>query len=734
MFAVAAHIRPLDLRTRQRIDVRVGSAPPGAALGTGGFEWQPAIGRRPTASLEIMPLDLARGFKVPSGDLTLNLNEVLGFNLNQLHWLGAPITIYRIDDLSLYKAPVELTGVLNSADPDIIRNTLTLGIEGTTAPIDKPLLWLAFDGSGGAGGDPEKRGVLKPAGFGLVNNVEPVWFDENRSIGMLDGYGNLAAVSFLGEGRSSWGPPKGDYASYADLAAALDGGIIAAGQWATCLAEGMVGLGAPATGVITCDCEFGFGMPGALILRALTFHAKIDPENIVVSSLDNLDAIVARRIHYHTATQRTVLDLVEALVYQCNATPVITMRGKIGVVRALGGPLIGTVRRQGFSEPTVTQWRGAPPILPTWQLVGRAGRPARVLERSEMLYADDITGRGRYNADETYRQGQTVFLRNGSEWLYINEVASSGHAPPDPLTSDQWWRQLQPAMVAGDITYDDGTTLQANQPAEPDADITKSLDLATSTVVFQVDGSGAIVAGQLPYPVRATRRRGGIVVSKSTAFSITMTGAIQATVNDTPDDENRGVVTITSVQSSGQITVNSVRDGALLPATIDIQRPSAPPTSGGGEAGTGGSITAFATVGTDQYSYLASPPDGKVTLKSDANGKITATISVVINRTGSGVGAIVTYGKIMFRPVGATAWTDAAPETRGEQAYRLNSSQHPVRQGSLNTGAIVITGTASTDYEVAPFFRKKTNVDGDEASDPNSSAQLSGTFNAKTGL
>lgn len=733
MFAVAAHIRPLDLRTRQRIDVRVGSAPPGAALGTGGFEWQPAIGRRPTASLEIMPLDLARGFKVPSGDLTLNLNEVLGFNLNQLHWLGAPITIYRIDDLSLYKAPIELTGVLNSADPDIVRNTLTLGIEGTTAPIDKPLLWLAFDGSGGAGGDPEKRGVLKPAGFGLVNNVEPVWFDENRSIGMLDGYGNLAAVSFLGEGRSSWGPPKGDYASYADLAAALDGGIIAAGQWGTCLAEGMVGLGAPATGVITCDCEFGFGMPGALILRALTFHAKIDPENIVVSSLDNLDAIVARRIHYHTATQRTVLDLVEALVYQCNATPVITMRGKIGVVRALGGPLIGTVRRQGFSEPTVTQWRGAPPILPTWQLVGRAGRPARVLERSEMLYADDITGRGRYNPDETYRQGQTVFLRNGSEWLYINEVASSGHLPPDPLTQDQWWRQLQPAMVAGDITYDDGTTLQANQPAEPDADITKTLDLSLYTVNISINTDGTISAGQLPLAIKASRLRGGVDVSTTTTFAITTTGAITATIDNDPNSTARGQIIVSAVSSSGTIVVTSVRDGAALPKTCVINLPDGvapPPTE------TSASLTTFPTIKSRTPTFPSAPPSF-VSAKADAAGKISINLDVTYYWRNEGspsfdYGSLTGVTRLQYRASGAASWIDATGEIVGTEAYRQGNTttgKIDVVQGRINTGVITVSGlTPGAVYDAGPLLRAQP-----VASTSKGQGDPSGAFTIRSG-
>src|SRR3546814_1592541 len=77
------------------------------------------------------------------------------------------------------------------------------------------------------------RGVLKPAGFGTMENIEPVWFDTTRWIGCIDGYGNTTAITKLMEGLDDRGAAVANYASYTALAAAIDTGVVAPGRWAT---------------------------------------------------------------------------------------------------------------------------------------------------------------------------------------------------------------------------------------------------------------------------------------------------------------------------------------------------------------------------------------------------------------------------------------------------------------------------------------------------------------------
>src|SRR3546814_8777987 len=64
---------------------------------------------------------------------------------------------------------------------------VTLTMEVTTDFLEGPLLTVEFTGGGGASGEAAMRGVLKPAGFGTMENIEPVWFDTTRWIGCIDG-------------------------------------------------------------------------------------------------------------------------------------------------------------------------------------------------------------------------------------------------------------------------------------------------------------------------------------------------------------------------------------------------------------------------------------------------------------------------------------------------------------------------------------------------------------------
>src|SRR3546814_6325472 len=80
---------------------------------------------------------------------------------------------------------------------------VTLTMEVTTDFLEGPLLTVEFTGGGGASGEAAMRGVLKPAGFGTMENIEPVWFDTTRWIGCIDGYGNTTAITKLMEDRKS---------------------------------------------------------------------------------------------------------------------------------------------------------------------------------------------------------------------------------------------------------------------------------------------------------------------------------------------------------------------------------------------------------------------------------------------------------------------------------------------------------------------------------------------------
>lgn len=475
MFAILAHIRPLDLRTNTRVDVRVASTAIPAAQGLGGVTWESAMTRRPKASIELFAMDLSPGTRAAQADFEISLEGIQELDSYALHWKGAPVTIYRADDLR-WPATVEFDGYVSDPKRNLNTDRMTLNC-AVLLRYDKPLLTKEFNDTNLIF-DADKRTTLVPAGFGTCLNVEPVLFDSVRNFYMIDGYGNLLGVDWVGEALSDLGPPMANYPDYQSLAAAEAAGSIIPGRWATCIAEGILALGAPPVGVITCHVRLGFGMTGALIRRATLGHAGVPADKVEQSSLDALDAAVPYPIHYWTADQIQVNDLVEALAAACNASPIITMQGRLAVLRPFGGPTIGSFVRRGFSEPAITDWQSNDVVTPYWRVTARVARPVRVMALDEVNYEDDLIDRGLYDNGEVYRKGNIVWLKNKSQWLYINDIPHTGHPPPSDgadagdVLADEYWQLMAPAPGAEDLIYVGGQTVEEMKPRQPGADVT----------------------------------------------------------------------------------------------------------------------------------------------------------------------------------------------------------------------------------------------------------------------
>lgn len=126
---------------------------------------------------------------------------------------------------------------------------LRINVRDNSYRLDLPLQQTLYGGTGGSDGTADIQGKPKPLCFGKCLNITPVliapasWiFQVNaRAISAISAvYSDGAAVTASGV----------DYASYAALAAAS----ITAGQFATCLAEGLFRINFSSTaGVITAD-------------------------------------------------------------------------------------------------------------------------------------------------------------------------------------------------------------------------------------------------------------------------------------------------------------------------------------------------------------------------------------------------------------------------------------------------------------------------------------------------
>ncbi len=459
-------VQPLDRSTGARVDIRAGSTADATALGLNGTLWEPLVTRRPRTSQELMSLDLDGKIKTAAADLMLSIGRMTQHSAPEnLIWAGAPITIWRVSEMNWATRVVEFQGRVREAPDapfDLKSKRITLNCETDKLRLDKPVLTAEFTGGGGANGDAASRGVLKPAGWGFNECIEWVLFDPINNIGMLDGYGNLLSVQFAYEGLNSLGASVGDYASYAALLAAITAHTIPPGRWGTCLAEGMVGFGAPPVGEVRFTATFGTNRSGALMRHLVEVRAGVAVGEIDTASFVALDAAVNREIRVHLRDQIKVLDMVENLCLPINTTPLVTLQNMIGVSRAVASAAVLTLDRSPNTPPLVTDWQATDPVVPTYKIIMRCERPGSVVDTDQVNYADNIIDRGLFDIAVVYRQGNLVWLPDGSSYLYINATAAAGHQPP--VFSDAWWYQQSPPTKASDIVQDVDTVNMIPRP------------------------------------------------------------------------------------------------------------------------------------------------------------------------------------------------------------------------------------------------------------------------------
>ena len=475
MLPILILVRPLDLKTGARVDIRLSSAADATAAGLGGESWEPAIARRPRIAQDLMSLDLDGKFKLAAADFVISLNDIhKHISPARLYWPGSSVTIWSVAALDWNRKLVEFAGLVTTAPLDRDAKKITINALVDRDRIDKPLLTKEFNADGAAGGGPEMRGKLYPAGFGFCEDIEWTLFDSVNNIGMLDGYGNLISVAAAMEALSDLGPSAGDWPSYGQLVDATRNGSIPKGRWGTCLAAGMVALGAPPGGRITFNATFGSNKSGAIIRRILKTHAGVLDDDVMLGTFDMLDAANPYEVRAYWRDQIQCSDAIEALCWPLNATPLVTVQNKIAVTTAGLTAEVSTLNYDASVLPLVTNARSADPLIPIWRVVYRAERPVDVLDYSEVNYVDALVDRGLYNKDETYRQGNMVWLADKSRWLYIWPSPAQGHMPGDPRdAAAPYWQQILNATDATTIYYPaSGKSLAELEPAQKGADVT----------------------------------------------------------------------------------------------------------------------------------------------------------------------------------------------------------------------------------------------------------------------
>ena len=145
---------------------------------------------------------------------------------------------------SSFKKIADVLGVAWAIDAETVR----LSVRESAYSLALPLQATLFAGTGGAEGGAEIKGKTKPLLFGTCRNVMPYQIDTTNLIYQVHD-GKISAVSKVYDRGVELTDSTNDAANYTALAALS----VSAGQFATCLAEGLFKVGSSPGGLITAD-------------------------------------------------------------------------------------------------------------------------------------------------------------------------------------------------------------------------------------------------------------------------------------------------------------------------------------------------------------------------------------------------------------------------------------------------------------------------------------------------
>lgn len=710
MIATLAKIWPLDPVTGDRVEIRVSAHGDGTVgrkiNGKNNQVWAPAMVQPPVLRITLWDGAFASTVSAAQAGMQINLaGPALRIwpNIDRYAWAGAKVEIYAADPDTAWPWPKVFAGkVATYSNP---ARTLALSIQIDTEPFQANVLTSTYAGTGGAEGGADLTGRVKPLVLGWARNVEPVLINAVDSVFQFSGYGPIEEVTTLFERGSAFGASVGDFASYA----ALVGASIAPGKWGTCLAQGLIRLGAPPFGVITGDIK-GHEVSGTTprltgaVMSALAGIAGINTSLIDTASLAALDTAVPYPINLVIDAQVPFLEIAQRLALPCNAQAGVGLDGRLFAARIdLAGTTQVTLHAQGKRKPLVTESREEYVSPPFWRTVIGANRSWRVHSAEEIAFEANLVPRGPYVPGETYREGQYTDAPDGSQWLYINAVPTSGNAPPAwPTTSNTYWENLRPPLTAEGITYSDGVPIEDLRPAEPGADVTANAQVVVAPpagVVVYCNSAGAPKDGQLVKTLTPVVTRGGIDIRTDNAvsYSITAPSQVNASINNTTGSADKGRITIgTSFTGPGTVQLTVTVDGtAYGPFPIAVDRINDPPANTGGGGGSGPAYdSSFNTVSSTSFNAI-SDELGPLTITAGQKLVVTAPLDYDLTGTAS----ITRYLIAKAQYWDGAAWQDFPSSPVNGSNATWNQNDLTGDPGSINLSQEK-TGLSAGSYKV----------------------------------
>lgn len=324
-----------------------------------GYQWVPLISKRHGVSGTWASEGVLQQGEVNHSSLSYVMSSAYeNEEWSAYEWTGGLARIFVGNDgdpFSAYKQVFE--GSVSSLTRDGI--TATVGLLGPDALLDRDLLSLEYQGTGGSEGPASLKGTLKPRAFGFCQSVEPVLVDPAYLIYQVHGYGavnGLKPYEYAQELDTARG--KGDVASYAALVALT----LVPGEWATCRAQGMFRLGGQPKQKVSADVQVGSTQVSAILAQLLTLAG------IPLAKQGSLSAFNSPSWNYFASSQISIGDLARLCAYHAGGMLFADGTGTWQVMDYFATKAPVVINSDRSTAPLVKSVKELPTMPPVWKV------------------------------------------------------------------------------------------------------------------------------------------------------------------------------------------------------------------------------------------------------------------------------------------------------------------------------------------------------------------------------
>lgn len=548
---VLAELQPLDPVLGTRKTLRACSANDPRVTGLNDLIWKPAISGEPTIGIRLFKGDFD-GTSAPSGgSLNIQIDQFerasIEPNVRRFVWAGASVKLWAGNAGDAWPWTQVFEGSVSSFDAE--GNQVRLQTKSNQEPFDVDALSLKYAGTGGIEGGVDLKDKPKPFLLGRCFSVEPVLINAVDNVYQVSGYGQIEAVTKLYERASDFGTSSGDHASYAALVAAT----IPAGSWATCLASGLIRLGAPAYGLITADVDGDKAggtwrrKTGEIILR-IADNAGVSSAVIEAASFTAIDTALSGlpnqgRIGIYITDQTSVLDIASRLAAPCNAQVGVSLLGKMFASRISIGVPSMTLDAQQRQLPRVVS-SVEQSVSPPYSLIEMGYALCWRVHSEDEIAAADLSPTSQYPAPPPTNPiiGHIYINSSGQKFRFDGRALTFGG---EALTFNG-----EPILTSGYSDAQDQLTVTAAATANAAA----------------ADADAALAA------LAAIDDDGIITISEKVETLIPAAAALEALYTAVSANAATAGVSVTTLNAKRTAWLAEL--SAILPAWNDISQPS----------------------------------------------------------------------------------------------------------------------------------------------------------------